>query len=116
MVPSPVRSQLAVNLVDIASKNRGEVGVDHGGITAGDQLHEGAHLVADRHLGEPEVPGDDGYVLLVFGVAIAVHERDRDRVEATLASRRRAPTTASVSMGTSVAGCRDAFIHSTTSA
>ena len=71
--------------IDVAAQDRRQVGVDHGGVAPGHQLHQGADLVAGRHLAEAEVAGQAGRHLLVLGVAVAVDERDGHRVEAGVA-------------------------------
>ncbi len=66
--------QRATHPIDVAAENGREIGVDHGGVTPGHQLHQRAHLVTDRNLGKPRLPGQLGQALLVFGIAITVHQ------------------------------------------
>ncbi len=66
--------------VDIGAQDRRQVGVDHGGVAAADQLHQRADLVADRDLGEADL----GRAISATAssccvVAVAVHQHDRDR-------------------------------------
>ncbi len=75
-------ADLAGHLVDIAAQDRREIGVDHRGIAAADQLHQRRDLVADRDLGEADLPGDGLQALLVVGVAVAVHQQDGDCADA----------------------------------
>ena len=65
--------------VDIGAQDRRQVGVDHGGVAAADELHQRADLVADRDLGVADGAGDLGHGQLVRVVAVAVHQHDRDR-------------------------------------
>ena len=39
-------AELGRHPVDIAAQDRRQIGVDHGGVAAADQLHQRAHLVA----------------------------------------------------------------------
>jgi hypothetical protein len=60
-----------------AAQDGREVGVDHGGVAAADELHQRAGLVAGTDLREADLPRDARRRLLVRGVAPAVHEDDR---------------------------------------
>src|SRR5690606_27238364 len=60
-------AELAGNLVDVAAQDRREVGVDHGGVAAADQLHQRRDLVADGDLRKADLAGDLGDALLVLG-------------------------------------------------
>ena len=70
---------LGGDAVDIGAQDRREVGVDHGGVAAPDDLHQRADLVAHRDLGEADLGRDLGHGQLVLVVAVAVHQHDRDR-------------------------------------
>jgi hypothetical protein len=70
------------HLVDIAAQDRRQVGVDHRGVAAPDQLHQRADLVADRHLGEADLAGDRRDPRLVVGEAKAVQQHDGHGPEA----------------------------------
>jgi hypothetical protein len=74
--------RLARDLVDVAAQDRREIGVDHGRVAAPDHLHERAHLVANRDLGEADLARERGDLTLVLGPAIAVQEDDRGRAYA----------------------------------
>ena len=74
--------------VDVAPQNRRQIGVDHGGVAAADQLHQGRDLVADRDLGEAERARQLGERQLMRVVAIAVHQHDRQRAPAARQTRR----------------------------
>ncbi len=75
-------ADLARDLVHIATQDRREVGVDHGGVAARDQLHKRRDVVADRDLGKADFLGDRGEPLLMIGEPIAVHQQDRNRAKA----------------------------------
>jgi hypothetical protein len=83
----PGVAQLAGHLVHVAAQDRREIGVDHRGVASGDQLHERAHLMADRDLGEADVPGQGRHPALVLWIAVAVHEDDRRRADAPVVGR-----------------------------
>ena len=46
--------------IDVAAQDRGQVGVGHGGVAAGDDLDQRVHLVADRDLFEADLAGRSG--------------------------------------------------------
>ena len=71
-------AELRRDPVDVAAKEGREVGVDHGGVAAPDELHEGARLVARRDLLEPDRAREAREGELVLRVAVAVHEHDGD--------------------------------------
>ena len=77
-------ADLGSDPVDVAAQDRRQVGVDHRGVAPPHQLHQRADLVADRDLGEADLPAQGGDPLLVAGVAVAVHEQDGDRAVAGL--------------------------------
>jgi hypothetical protein len=62
------------DLVDIAAQDRAQVGVDHRGVAARDELHQRAHFVRRTHLREADLARQRGGRLFVRGVAVAVHE------------------------------------------
>ena len=67
---------------DIVAQHRRQVGVDHGGVAAPDDLHQGADLVADRNLREAGLFGQIAQDQLVLRVAVGMHQHDRDRIDA----------------------------------
>ncbi len=75
-------AELGRHPVDIAPEDRREIGVDHGGVAAAHQLHQRAHLMADRHLGEAQPAREIGGVALMPGKAVAMQEDDRRRADA----------------------------------
>jgi hypothetical protein len=77
----PGRAQLAGDAVDVAAQDRREIGVDHRGVAAPDQLHQRADPVADRDLGESQPGGEVGQRLLVPDVAVAMQQHDGDRAD-----------------------------------
>lgn len=70
--------ELGRELPHIMMEDRRKIGVGEGGVAAADQLDERADVVAGRDLGEPDFGGDFGEARLVRGIAIAVHQHDRD--------------------------------------
>ena len=68
--------------VDVAPQDRREVGVDHRGVAAADELHQRRDLVADRDLAEADVARELGKRRLVGVMAVAVHQHDRERAQA----------------------------------
>ena len=73
---------LGSHLLDIAAQDGREVGIDHGGVAAADQLHQRAHLVRHAHLREAERASQPGRRLLVRRPAPAVHEDDGHAAQA----------------------------------
>ena len=73
--------ELLGNLLHIAAEDGREIGIDHGGVAAPDQLDQRRNLVADRDLREADLASDAGRDLLMGGIAITVHEDDRDGAE-----------------------------------
>ncbi len=63
----------------VTLQDRRQIGVDHRGVAARHQFHQGTHFVRRRYLlvaDRAREPGDPPFVLRV---AVAVHEHDRDR-------------------------------------
>ena len=75
-------AELRRHAVHVAAQDGGEVGVDHGGLAAADELHERAGLVRDGDLGEAGGARQLRHAPLVLRVGVAVHEGDGDGVEA----------------------------------
>ncbi len=67
------------HLVDVAAQDRRQIGVDHRGVAAPDQLDQRPDPVARRHLGEADLFRQRRQRRLVRGPAPAVHQDDRDR-------------------------------------
>ncbi len=67
---------------DVARQDRRQIGVDHGGVAAADQLDQRRDLVAHRHLGETELARQRGDAALVLRIAVGVDEQDRHRPDA----------------------------------
>ena len=74
--------EVLVHLRHIAPQDRRQIGVDHRGVAAADQLDQRRDFVADRHLREAHVARQRRDLLLVLGIAIGVHEHDRHRGDA----------------------------------
>ncbi len=89
-------AQLVGDLVHIAAQDGREIGVDHGGVAAADQLHQRRHLVADADLAEAHLGRDRGDARLVVGVLVAVHEGDGDGVDAVGPGRLERPACCSL--------------------
>jgi len=68
--------------VDVAAQDRRQVGVDHRGVAATDQLDQRADPMRDRDLGEAGVMGDFGNGPFVVRVAVAVQQADGHRTKA----------------------------------
>jgi|GEM_PF-5661295 len=68
--------------VDVAAQQRGQVGVDDGGVAAGHQLDQRTDPVADRDVGEAGRRRQRGGPLLVPGITVAVQQDDRHRGDA----------------------------------
>src|SRR5437667_9058190 len=56
----PHAFELGGHLLDVAPEDRRQVGVDHRGIAAADQLHQRADAMRRRDLREPGLPGQPG--------------------------------------------------------
>ena len=69
-------AQFAGNLFDITTQDRRQIGIDHGGIPARDQLHQRADLMADGHLGKADVARNLFSCQFMCGIAITMHEHD----------------------------------------
>ena len=79
LAAAPRRAQRVADLLDIAAQDRRQVGVDHRGVAARDQLDQRADLVAERDLSEARLARHLADLLLVVLVAVAVHQRHGDR-------------------------------------
>ncbi len=78
----PIAEQLGLDLLDIAPQQGRQIGVDHRGVAATDELDQRAGLVAGRDLAETDVSGQRLDALFVFGIAIAVQAEDGNRADA----------------------------------
>ncbi len=82
----PRTGALAVEFVcdlrHVAGDDRREIGVDHGGVAAADELDQRRNLVARGYLREAERAGERGNALFVRRITIGVQEHDRDRGDA----------------------------------
>ena len=65
--------QFAGHLGHVPAQDGRQVGVHHGGVAPGDQLHQRAGPVRLRHLGEADGAGDGADPGFVRRVAVAVH-------------------------------------------
>jgi hypothetical protein len=75
-------AQILRHLRHVSPQDRGEIGVDHRGVAAADELDQRRDLVTHRYLREAELARERGHALLVLGIAIGVHEHDRDCADA----------------------------------
>ena len=64
--PDFLASSSAVDLRHVAAQDRREIGVDHRGVAAADQLDQRRDLVADRDLREADLARERGHLLLVL--------------------------------------------------
>ena len=65
--------QFAGHLGHVPAQDGRQVGVRHGGVAPGDQLHQRAGAMRLRHLGEADGAGDGADLGFVRRVAVAVH-------------------------------------------
>jgi hypothetical protein len=72
-------AQIGADPVDIGAQHRRQIGVGHRRIAAPDQLDQGADVMADRDLFEPDLARDLRQPRLVRCPAPAVHQDDGDR-------------------------------------
>lgn len=77
-----LRIQLGAHCRHVAPQDRRKISVHHGGVATPDQLDERRDLVADRHLRKAHLARELRHALLVLGIAIGVHEYDRDSLDA----------------------------------
>ncbi len=78
----PRLAQLPREPVDMTSQDRREIGIDNGRVAATDELHQRAHEMARRDLGEAQLARQRGDAPLVLGIPVAMHEHDRGRPDA----------------------------------
>ena len=76
--------ELAGHLGHVPLQDGREVGVHHGGVAPGDQLHQRAGPVRLRHLGEARGAGDGADLGLVRRIPVAVHADHGDGFESVL--------------------------------
>ena len=74
--------EILVDLRHVAPQDRREIGVDHRGVAAADQLDQRRDLVADRNLRKAQLARQRRHLPFVLRIAVGVHEDDRDRVDA----------------------------------
>ncbi len=80
----PAGPELLGDAGHVAGQHRGQVGVHHRGVAAGDQFHQRAGRMGQRHLGEPRARGDLPDPRLVRRVAVPVQADDGGRAEPVL--------------------------------
>ena len=66
----------------IAPQDRREVGIDHRRVAAANQLDQRRDFVADRNLRKAHLARERGHAFFMIGVAVGMHENDRDRLDA----------------------------------
>src|SRR2546426_12686452 len=87
MIRRPPRSTLFPYTTLFRSpEDRRQVGVDHRGIAAADQLHQRADAMRHRDLREPGLPGQLGHLSFMLREAVAEHEDNGDLAKAFLES------------------------------
>ena len=69
---------LASHLLHIAAQDGRQVGIDHRGVAAADELHHRAGFMRGADLGEAHLAGQPGRRLFMGGVAVAMHEHNRN--------------------------------------
>ena len=69
-------------ILHISSEQRGEIGIDHGGVAAPDEFHQRAHDMADRNLREARLVREPRGLALMVGMRISMHEHDGDGIDA----------------------------------
>ena len=69
-------TELRRHLAHVAAEDRRQVGIDDRGVAAAHQLHQRAHLVAGRDLGEADLARQRRHLALVLRGAVGVHEDD----------------------------------------
>lgn len=72
----PHAPQFIGDLLDVAAQYGRQIGVDDGGVTARDELHQRAHLAGERDLGEAGPRGEFADRPLVRGIQMAVQADD----------------------------------------
>ena len=68
--------------IDVGFQDGVEVGIDHRGVAAGDDFHEGAGAVGDADLAEAGGTRDVFDSLFVRWIGVAVQEADGERFDA----------------------------------
>ena len=81
------RRSLPRHLRHVAAQDRRQIGVDHRRVAAADELDQRRYLVADRNLRKAHLARERGDALLMRGIAIGVHEHDRDGRDAVAPAR-----------------------------
>ena len=71
--------QFGGDLIHIAAQDGRQIRVNHRGVTARHQLHQGADLVRGRYLTEADRPRRIGDGFFIFEKPIAMHEHDGNR-------------------------------------
>ncbi len=77
---------MALDDVDVATENRRQIGVHHGGVAASHQLDQRVDHVRHRDLSETDVAGQSGQRAFVGGMDEPVHQHDGDRGESLTVS------------------------------
>ena len=77
----------AGDLFHISAQDGRQVGINHRGIATADELHHRTGLVRCADLREADLPGDAAGRLLMVGIAVAVHEYNRNAAQPFLVLR-----------------------------
>ena len=76
------------HLIHIATQDGRQIGIDHGGVAAADELHQRAGLMGAGDLRKAQLLRDAGGGLLMRVVAPAVHEDNRNAAQPALVLRK----------------------------
>ena len=72
--------EIFVDLCHVTPQDGREIGIDHRRVATANELDQRRDLVADRNLGKTEFACQRRHLSFVIGVAVGVHENDRNRV------------------------------------
>ena len=73
--------EILVDLRHITPQDGREIGIDHRRVAAANQLDQRRDLVADRYLRKTHLARQRRHLSFVIGMAVGVHENDRDRLD-----------------------------------
>ena len=85
-------NEFGVNLIDVTTQDRRQIGIHDGGVAPADELHEWNSFVRHRDLTKADVTGDVSDPLLMLMMSVPVHEHDGHRLDAVVVGRGQALT------------------------